>query len=56
MKRKRLLNMKWKPLELDATLLNGNFEGLVGIEECSNYDLEDSDFKVNFLILIIFYL
>lgn len=31
----------WKPVALDASLLEGDFEGLVAIEECSDYDLQN---------------
>nr|XP_023015527.1 ATP-dependent RNA helicase DDX24-like [Leptinotarsa decemlineata] len=39
--RKMLNNAsKWRPVEIDRNLLSGQLEGLVGIEECTDYDLD----------------
>ncbi|XP_074042289.1 ATP-dependent RNA helicase DDX24 [Leptinotarsa decemlineata] len=31
---------KWRPVEIDRNLLSGQLDGLVGIEECTDYDLD----------------
>lgn len=30
---------KWNPIVLDSSFLKGDIEGLVGIEECTDYNL-----------------
>ncbi|KAG5880257.1 hypothetical protein JTB14_027322 [Gonioctena quinquepunctata] len=32
---------KWKPVEINGNLISGSLDGLIGIEECTDYDLED---------------
>lgn len=34
-------NTKWKALEIDGSIFKDNIEDLIGIEECTEYDLED---------------
>lgn len=41
MKNPRAVKNKWKPVDLDANVINGNLEGLIGIEECTDYNLSD---------------
>ncbi|CAH0551697.1 unnamed protein product [Brassicogethes aeneus] len=31
----------WKPVEIDGNVFSSGFEGLIGIEECTDYDLGD---------------
>lgn len=31
----------WKPVEIDRSLLSGGIEDLIGIEECSDYEIND---------------
>ncbi|VEN61847.1 unnamed protein product, partial [Callosobruchus maculatus] len=35
------MKTNWKPIEIEGNLLSGGLEGLVGIEECRDYDLND---------------
>nr|CAI5824205.1 unnamed protein product [Callosobruchus analis] len=35
------MKTNWKPIEIAGNLLSGGLEGLVGIEECRDYDLND---------------
>nr|CAH7726720.1 unnamed protein product [Callosobruchus chinensis] len=35
------MKTNWKPIEIEGNLLSGGLEGLVGIEECSEYDLNE---------------
>lgn len=31
----------WKPLEIDGSLFNGGAEDLIGIEECTDYEINN---------------
>lgn len=31
----------WKPVEIDGSLFSGGTEDLIGIEECTDYELSD---------------
>lgn len=42
----RICNPKWKALEIDRSVFKDNIEDLIGIEECTEYDLEDTLHKV----------
>lgn len=42
---KRTNNDGWKPVTLEGTLLSNNIEGLIGIEELTDYNLERSSKK-----------
>jgi len=42
---KRTNNNGWKPVTLEGTLLSNNIEGLIGIEELTDYNLERSSKK-----------
>ncbi|KAK5647351.1 hypothetical protein RI129_002243 [Pyrocoelia pectoralis] len=36
---KEVKGVKWKALEFEGSIFNKDLEGLIGIEECTNYDL-----------------
>ncbi|KAK9874675.1 hypothetical protein WA026_005495 [Henosepilachna vigintioctopunctata] len=38
---------KWKPVSLDGAVFTGDFNDLIGIEECSGYELENQCNKVS---------
>lgn len=40
MKTKRMNDSEWKPITLEGTLLSNGIEGLIGIEELTDYSLE----------------
>lgn len=40
MKTKRINEDGWKPVTLEGTLLSNSIEGLIGIEELTDYSLE----------------
>lgn len=42
---KRVNNNEWKPVTLEGTLLSNGIEGLIGIEELTDYNLERSSKK-----------
>jgi len=44
-KTKRTRDSDWKPVTLEGTLLSNNIEGLIGIEELTDYSLERSSKK-----------
>jgi len=44
---KRTRDSDWKPVTLEGTLLSNNIEGLIGIEELTDYSLERSSKKGN---------
>lgn len=44
---KRANNNGWKPVTLEGTLLSNDIEGLIGIEELTDYNLERSSKKGN---------
>lgn len=33
--------LSWKPVEIDGTLFNGGASDLIGIEECTDYNLDE---------------
>jgi len=47
---KRTRDSDWKPVTLEGTLLSNNIEGLIGIEELTDYSLERSSKKGNVII------
>lgn len=40
MKAKRINDSEWKPVTLEGTLVSNGIEGLIGIEELTDYNLE----------------
>lgn len=42
---KRANNNGWKPVTLEGTILSNDIEGLIGIEELNEYNLERSSKK-----------
>lgn len=42
---KRASDNGWKPVTLEGTLLSNSIEGLIGIEELTDYNLERSSKK-----------
>jgi len=44
-KTKRTRDSDWKPVTLEGTLLSNDIEGLIGIEELTDYSLERSSKK-----------
>ena len=44
-KSKRINDNGWKPVTLDGALLSNDIEGLIGIEELMDYNLERSNKK-----------
>lgn len=55
MKNPQTVKNTWKPVDLDTNVINGNLEGLIGIEECTDYNLSDiiASNKVNCINFII---
>lgn len=47
---KRTNNNGWKPVTLEGTLLSSSIEGLIGIEELTDYNLERSSKKGKIVI------
>lgn len=45
MKVKRADSSSWKPVTLEGALLSNGIEGLIGIEEMTDYSLERSNRK-----------
>jgi len=46
-KGKRVNDNGWKPLTLEGAILSNDIEGLIGIEELTDYNLERSSKKGN---------
>jgi len=44
-KSKRVSDNGWKPVTLEGALLSNDIEGLIGIEELTDYNLERSNKK-----------
>lgn len=44
---KRTNDNEWKPVTLEGTLLSNGIEGLIGIEELTDYNLERSSKRGN---------
>lgn len=43
----------WKPVEIDGVLFNGGAEDLIGIEECTDYDINNLVFSKKVIIIFI---
>lgn len=44
-KTEKINDCEWKPVTLESTLLSNGIEGLIGIEELTDYSLERSNKK-----------
>ncbi|XP_029677924.1 LOW QUALITY PROTEIN: ATP-dependent RNA helicase ddx24-like [Formica exsecta] len=58
MKTKRINDSEWKPITSEGTLLSNGIEGLIGIEELTDYRLERNSKKgkIDYLLLLSIYL
>lgn len=49
-KRKQNTVSDWKPLKLEGSVFSGDIDGLIGIEELTDYELEKQNNKTKIVI------
>lgn len=49
-----LKNNSWKPVAIDGILFSGGAEDLIGIEECTDYEINSVVFSKKVILIFIF--
>lgn len=47
-------NNSWKPVEIDGSIFNGGAEDLIGIEECTDYEINNLVFSKKVILNFYF--